>query len=302
MAIAQSRQVARMITTRTGMPVEIAGVTTRGDVSRSQLVQLGGTGVFVSALREALLAGEVDLAVHSAKDLPAGAAAGIVLAAVPTRDDSRDALVAQEGARLADLPAGARIGTGSPRRAAQLLRLRSDLRCVPIRGNADTRLGKVAEGELEGVVLGHAGLTRLGCVNAVTQVFELDEMLPAPGQGALAVECRDGELRLAALLGAVCDPASLAAVTAERSLLEALQAGCSAPIAAYATGTGQLRMQAAVMTTDGRRALRAHGAASSADARQLGRDLAEQLLGARASDSHRSPPGPPTFPGRLRQR
>ncbi len=284
MAIAQSRQVARMITTRTGMPVEIAGVTTRGDVSRSQLVQLGGTGVFVSALREALLAGEVDLAVHSAKDLPAGAAAGIVLAAVPTRDDPRDALVAQEGARLADLPAGARIGTGSPRRAAQLLRLRSDLRCVPIRGNADTRLGKVAEGELEGVVLGHAGLTRLGCVNAVTQVFELDEMLPAPGQGALAVECRDGEPRLAALLGAVCDPASLAAVTAERSLLEALQAGCSAPIAAYATGTGQLRMQAAVMTTDGRRALRAHGAASSADARQLGRDLAEQLLGARASD------------------
>jgi hydroxymethylbilane synthase len=284
MAIAQSRQVAGMITTRTGMPVEIAGVTTLGDVSRSQLAQLGGTGVFVSALREALLAGEVDLAVHSAKDLPAGAAAGIVLAAVPTRDDPRDALVAQEGAKLADLPAGARIGTGSPRRAAQLLRLRGDLRCVPIRGNADTRLGKVAEGELEGVVLGHAGLTRLGCVNAVTQVFELDEMLPAPGQGALAVECRDGEPRLAALLGAVCDLASLAAVTAERSLLEALQAGCSAPIAAYATGTGQLRMQAAVMTTDGRRALRAHGAASSADARQLGRDLAEQLLGARASD------------------
>ena len=284
MAIAQSRQVAGMITTRTGMPVEIAGVTTLGDVSRSQLAQLGGTGVFVSALREALLAGEVDLAVHSAKDLPAGAAAGIVLAAVPTRDDPRDALVAQEGAKLADLPAGARIGTGSPRRAAQLLRLRGDLRCVPIRGNADTRLGKVGKGELEGVVLGHAGLTRLGCVNAVTQVFELDEMLPAPGQGALAVECRDGEPRLAALLGAVCDLASLAAVTAERSLLEALQAGCSAPIAAYATGTGQLRMQAAVMTTDGRRALRAHGAASSADARQLGRDLAEQLLGAGASD------------------
>jgi hydroxymethylbilane synthase len=161
MAIAQSRQVAGMITTRTGTPVEIAGVTTLGDVSRSQLAQLGGTGVFVSALREALLAGEVDLAVHSAEDLPAGAAAGIVLAAVPTRDDPRDALVAQAGAKLADLPAGARTGTGSPRRAAQLLRLRGDLRCVPIRGNADTRLGKVGEGELEGVVLGHAGLTRL---------------------------------------------------------------------------------------------------------------------------------------------
>jgi hydroxymethylbilane synthase len=145
-------------------------------------------------------------------------------------------------------------------------------------------VGKVGEGELEGSYWATPAWTRLGCVNAVTQVFELDEMLPAPGQGALAVECRDGEPRLAALLGAVCDLASLAAVTAERSLLEALQAGCRAPIAAYATGTGQLRMQAAVMTTDGRRTLRAHGAASSADARQLGRDLAEQLLGARASD------------------
>ena len=284
MAIAQSRQVAGLITERTGRQVEIVGVTTLGDVSRAQLTQIGGTGVFVSALREALRGGEVDLAVHSLKDLPTGPAPGIVLAAVPARDDPRDALVGRDRAKLADLPAGARIGTGSPRRAAQLLGLRRDLHCVPIRGNAGTRLGKVAEGELDGVVLAYAGLARIGRGHAVTQVFEPDEMLPAPGQGALAVECRDGEPELAALLAAVTDEASVAAVTAERSLLEALAAGCSAPVGAYAEGTEPLRMRAAVMSTDGTRVLRAHGSASGADARRLGRDLAAELLGRGASD------------------
>jgi hydroxymethylbilane synthase len=301
MAIAQSRQVADMITDRTGRAVEIVGVTTLGDVSRAQLTQIGGTGVFVSALREALLGGEVDLAVHSLKDLPTGPAAGIVLAAVPPRDDPRDALVARDGAKLADLPPGARIGTGSPRRAAQLLGLRADLRCVPIRGNAGTRLGKVSEGELDAVVLAYAGLARIGHVGAITQVFEPDEMLPAPGQGALAVECRAGDAELAALLQLVTDEASMAAATAERSLLEALEAGCSAPIGAYAVpptrGSGgdqgfvppgsraaQLRMQAAVMSPDGSRTLRAHGGAPAADAWQLGRDLAAELLRSGASD------------------
>jgi hydroxymethylbilane synthase len=287
MAIAQSRQVADVITERTGRPVEIVGVTTLGDVSRAQLTQIGGTGVFVSALREALLGGEVDLAVHSLKDLPTGPAAGIVLAAVPPRDDPRDALVARDGAKLADLPPGSRIGTGSPRRAAQLLGLRADLRCVPIRGNAGTRLGKVSEGELDAVVLAYAGLARIGHVGAITQVFEPDEMLPAPGQGALAVECREDDAGLAALLQAVTDEASVAAVTAERSLLEALEAGCSAPIGAYAAGAAQLRMQAAVMSPDGSRMLRAHGeaaAAGAAGAWQLGRDLAAELLRSGASD------------------
>jgi hydroxymethylbilane synthase len=284
MAIAQSRQVAGLITERTGYQVEIVGVTTLGDVSRAQLTQIGGTGVFVGALREALLGGEIDLAVHSLKDLPTGSAAGIVLAAVPARDDPRDALVARDGAKLADLPAGARIGTGSPRRAAQLLGLRADLRCVPIRGNAGTRLTKVDDGEVDAVVLAYAGLARIGCVSAITQVFEPDEMLPAPGQGALAVECRDGEPELAALLGAVNDPASMAAAAAERSLLAALEAGCSAPVGAYAAGLEQLRMHAAVMSTDGSRVLRAHGVAPGADARQLGRDLAAELLRSGASD------------------
>ena len=273
-----------MITERTGRAVEIVGVTTLGDVSRAQLTQIGGTGVFVSALREALLGGQVDLAVHSLKDLPTGPAAGVTLAAVPPRDDPRDALIARDGAKLADLPPGARIGTGSPRRAAQLLGLRADLRCVPIRGNAGTRLGKVSEGELDAVVLAYAGLARIGHVGAITQVFEPEEMLPAPGQGALAVECREDDAELAALLQAVNDEPSMAAVTAERSLLEALEAGCSAPIGAYAGGSAQLRMQAAVMSPDGSRTLRAHGGAPAANAWQLGRDLAAELLRSGASD------------------
>jgi hydroxymethylbilane synthase len=292
MAIAQSRQVADLLAERTGQQVEIVGVTTLGDVSRAQLTQIGGTGVFVSALREALLSGEVDLAVHSLKDLPTGPAPGIVLAAVPPREDPRDALAARDGAKLADLPAGARIGTGSPRRAAQLLGLRADLRCVPVRGNAGTRLAKVAEGELDAVVLAVAGLARIGRLNTVTQVFEPDEMLPAPGQGALAVECRDGDPELAALLHAVTDEASVAAVTAERSLLEALAAGCSAPVGAHAAATQeQLRMHAAVLSTDGRRVLRAHGSAPAADARRLGRDLAAELLRGGASDLISAPQG-----------
>jgi hydroxymethylbilane synthase len=292
MAIVQSELVAALITERTGRPVEMVGVTTLGDVSRAQLTQIGGTGVFVSALREALLSGEVDLAVHSLKDLPAGAAPGITLAAVPPRDDPRDALVARDGAKLADLPAGARIGTGSPRRAAQLLAIRGDLQTVPIRGNAGTRLRQVTDGELDGVVLAAAGLARIGQQNAISQVFEPDEMLPAPGQGALAVECRDDDPELAGLLAAVNDEASMAAAVAERSLLEALAAGCSAPVGGYAAGTGQLLMRAAVLSPDGTRALRAHGSAPAADARRLGQDLAAELLRRGASDFISGPNGP----------
>jgi len=292
MAVVQSELVAALIAERTGRPVEIVGVTTLGDVSRAQLTQIGGTGVFVSALREALLGGEVDLAVHSLKDLPAAAAPGITLAAVPPRDDPRDALAARDGAKLADLPAGARIGTGSPRRAAQLLALRGDLRCEPIRGTAGTRLRHVTDGELDGVVLAVAGLARIGYTAAITQVFEPEEMLPAPGQGALAVECRDDDPGLAALLAAVNDEASMAAAVAERSLLEALAAGCSAPVGGYAAGTGPLAMRAAVLSPDGTRALRAHGSAPAADARRLGQDLAAELLRRGAADFISSPNGP----------
>jgi hydroxymethylbilane synthase len=279
MAMAQSGLVAQAITERTGHRVELVGVTTHGDVSRAHLTQIGGTGVFVSALRDALADGQVDLAVHSLKDLPTAQPDDIVLAAVPARDDPRDALITRSGAKLADLPPGATIGTGSPRRAAQILLLRKDLHCVPIRGNADTRLGKVLAGELDAVVLAYAGLARLGRLDAVSQVFEPDDMLPAPGQGALAVECRASDVPLSGLLAAIDDPPSRAAVAAERTLLATLEGGCHAPIAALAGGTSdELHLEAAVIAADGRQVMRERGAGAPAGAEQLGRDLARRLL------------------------
>lgn len=242
MAIAQSGDVARLITRRTGRAVDLVGITSFGDVSKEHLTQIGGTGVFVSSLRESLLRGDVDFAVHSLKDLPTGVAAGITLAAIPPRDDPRDALVGAGGAKLADLPAGARIGTGSPRRAQQLRLLRSDITCLPIRGNANTRLAKVRDGEFDAVVLAYAGLARIGLTDLVTEIFEPDAMVPAPGQGALAVECLTADTELAALLASVDHAPTRAAVTAERSLLAGLEAGCSAPVGAYATGRETLHL------------------------------------------------------------
>ena len=278
MAMIQSRQVARLITERTGRAVELVGITTFGDVSRAQLTEIGGTGVFVSGLRACLLGGEVDFAVHSLKDLPAGPTAGITLAAVTARDDPRDALAARDGAKLADLPPAARIGTGSPRRAAQLMLLRPDLRPVPVRGNAGTRLSRVTSGEVDAVVLAYAGLARVGRLDAITQVFEPDEMLPAAGQGALAVECSASRPDLASLLACADDPASHAATTAERSVLDALHAGCSAPIGAYADGTSALRLRAVVVAADGATALRASADGPAAGAVSLGRAVAAELL------------------------
>src|SRR6185437_1270384 len=236
MAIAQSTTVARMVTARTGRAVEIVGITTAGDTSKAQLTQIGGTGVFVSALRESLMSGEIDFAVHSLKDLPVASVPEISMAAVPPRDDARDALVARNGAKLADLPSGARIGTGSPRRAAQLLLMRPDVKPVAIRGNAGTRLAKITSGEVDAVVLAYSGLARIGRLDVVSQAFEPDEMLPAPGQGALAVECLASRPDVIDLLGNVDDRASRAATEAERSVLAALEAGCSAPVGAYAAG------------------------------------------------------------------
>jgi hydroxymethylbilane synthase len=278
MAMIQSQHVADLITERTGRAVELVGITTFGDVSRANLAQIGGTGVFVSGLRASLLAGDIDFAVHSLKDLPVAQPDGIEMAAVPGRDDPRDALAARDGAKLADLPPGAKIGTGSPRRAAQLLLLRSDVVPVPVRGNADTRLGRVTSGEVDAVVLAYAGLARLARLDAVTQVFEPDEMLPAPGQGALAVECRSDQPGLAALLACADDPATRAATTAERSLLAALEAGCSAPVGGYAAGTDGLRLRAVVVAADGETALRASAGAPAAEAERLGREVAAELL------------------------
>jgi hydroxymethylbilane synthase len=278
MAMAQSTAVAGMVMEQTGVEVELVGLTSFGDVSQADLTQIGGTGVFVSTLRTCLLAGDIDLAVHSLKDLPTAGVPGIALAAVPVRGDPRDALVARDGAKLADLPAGALIGTGSPRRAAQLRLMRPDTRPVPVRGNAGTRLAKVTSGELDAVVLACAGLDRIGHRDLVTEVFEPDEMIPAPGQGALAVECRDTDPGLAGLLACVDDPDSRAAVTAERAVLAELQAGCHAPVGAYAVATDMLRLTAVVIGDDGAPPVGASAAAPAGEAARLGREVARELL------------------------
>jgi hydroxymethylbilane synthase len=285
MAIAQSTGVAELLTARTGRPVRLVGVTTAGDTSKAQLAQIGGTGVFVSALRDHLRGGDIDFAVHSLKDLPARPGEGMLLAAVPPREDPRDALVTGNGGKLADLPPGARIGTGSPRRAAQLRLLRADLEPVPVRGNAGTRLAKVESGELDAVVLAYAGLARIGRLDVISQIFEVDEMLPAPGQGALAAECLASRGDIAELLAFVDDAASRAATAAERSVLAAFQAGCSAPIGAYASGTNELRLDAVVVAADGGTALRCSATGPAGEAERLGQAVAADLL-ARGADRY----------------
>ncbi len=234
LATTQSSWVADLLRSN-GSEVELVEVTTHGDVNRAPLAQIGGTGVFVSALRDALLAGEVDLAVHSLKDLPTAPADGLALAAVPEREDARDALVAAGGRTLAELPSGSRVGTGSPRRHALLLALRPDLDVVAIRGNIDTRVGFVTSGELDAVVLAAAGLARIGRSDEVSEFFDPGTFVPAPGQGALAVECRADDDEVLAALARLDAPAVRRAVAAERQVLASLEAGCSAPVGAHAS-------------------------------------------------------------------
>ncbi|MGW5663072.1 hydroxymethylbilane synthase [Streptomyces sp. NPDC003758] len=238
LAMAQSGQVADAVRRVTGRPVELVEITTYGDTSREHLAQIGGTGVFVTALRDALLRGEVDFAVHSLKDLPTAQPEELVLAAVPVREDPRDVIVARDALKFTDLPRGARVGTGSPRRMAQLNAYARghglDIETVPIRGNIDTRVGYVRSGELDAVVLAAAGLNRIGRIDEVTDFLSVDTVLPAPGQGALAIECAADNADLIAALAELDDPFTRAAVTAERSLLAALEAGCSAPVGALA--------------------------------------------------------------------
>ena len=298
LATAQARRVADDLTARTGRPVELVPVTTHGDVSREALSQIGGTGVFVSALREALLAGEIDLAVHSLKDLPTADPEGIVLAAVPPREDPRDVLVARDGLTLGELPAGARVGTGSPRRAAQLRALGLGLEVVDVRGNVDTRLRLVADGEVDAVVLARAGLARLGRLDEITEVIDPLQMLPAPGQGALAVECRtptgvDGtSTDLIDVLGTLDDAATRQVVSAERTLLATLEAGCSAPVGAYGEAADPepgehvhaLYLRAVVCAVDGSASVRLSATGPLDEAARIGRVLAAELLAEGAAD------------------
>lgn len=288
LALAQSGAIAERIRTELGRGVELVRIVTRGDVDKAAIAQIGGTGVFVTALRDALAAREVDLAVHSYKDLPTAAAPGLVIAAVPLREDPRDALVARDGLTLGELPAGARIGTGSPRRTAQLLGLGLGHEVVAIRGNVDTRIGKVRSGELDAVVLARAGLHRLGRVDEATEVIDPLTMLPAPAQGALALECRQDDADLRALLAGLDDEDSRAAVAAERAMLGALEAGCSAPVGALAQvaegddGT-EIYLRGLVAAMDGTDAVRLSATGPTTEAAEVGRRLAAELLDLGAS-------------------
>ena len=272
-----------------GVKAEAVEIVTTGDRSSAALTQIGGTGVFVSALRDALLAGEIDVAVHSYKDLPTAAAPGLVVAAVPLREDPRDVLVARDGLTLGELPPGAVIGTGAPRRAAQIRALGLGVELVPIRGNVDTRLGKVSSGELDAVVLARAGLARLDRLDAVTETLDPLLLLPAPAQGALAVECRASDGELVAQLAALDHADSRAAVLAERALLAALEAGCTAPVgglAVIAEGEygPELFLRGSVTAADGSDAVRLSATGPVTDAQAIGRRLAADLLADGAND------------------
>ena len=294
LALAQSGHVATAVAERLGRPVELVRVQTEGDLSSAAIAQMGGTGVFVTALRDALRAGEVDLAVHSFKDLPTAPAEGLVVAAVPVREDPRDVLVARDGLTLSDLGAGARLGTGSPRRTAQLLGLGLGFDVVPIRGNVDTRIGKVRSGELDAVVLARAGLARLDRLDDATEVLDPLTVLPAPAQGALAVECRSADVDLVALLAALDDRDSRTAVAAERALLGALEAGCTAPVGALAViaegdgdgdGDGlEIYLRGVVAAIDGTDAVRLSATGPTSEAEEVGRRLAAELLDLGAAD------------------
>jgi hydroxymethylbilane synthase len=304
LALAQTGTIAAALE-QAGEIVEIVKISTPGDLSSAPIPQIG-VGVFTSALREALLRNEIDVIVHSYKDLPTAPEPGIVLAAVPLRGDPRDALIARDGLTLGELPAGSKVGTGSPRRTAQLHALGLGLEILPIRGNIDTRMRKVTDGELDAVVLARAGLVRIGRGDEITETLDPIQMLPAPAQGALAVECRVDDVDVEHLLrSTVDDEATRFAVTAERALLAALEAGCSAPVGALAEVVEDLDDDGKVIMRISLRGtaavdfgsasvemLRASAIAETHQAEELGRTVAAELLdlGAGALSGPRNTP------------
>lgn len=276
-----------------GHAVELIEIATHGDVDRARPIEeLGTLGVFTKAIQQALLDGEVDLAVHSLKDLPTEPVDGLVLAAVPVRESAADVLVERRGTRseereqvskghpvLSSLSSGARVGTGSLRRQAQLRHLRPDLLVEEVRGNVDTRLRKLDEGQFDAIVLAQAGLRRLGLADRVSWVLPFEVMLPAVGQGSLGIECRANDDNTLAALRPLDDFESHAAVTAERALLAHLRGGCMAPVGAIARVDGEhLKLQAAVLSLDGTQRVEASGIAVLGHAEALGKQVAEWLI------------------------
>jgi hydroxymethylbilane synthase len=303
LATTQAGHVADLIRTRLGRETELVEITTDGDRTQAAGIPLtdvpaSGTGVFVGALRDALLDGRVDVAVHSLKDLPTYPAAGITLAAVPEREDSRDVVVARDGLTLGELPVGSRVGTGSPRRVAQLHALGLGLELVGVRGNIDTRVRKVHDGELDAVILARAGLARIGRLDEVTEVLDPLQVLPAPGQGALAIECRSDDA-LATELAGLDDPRTRAAVEAERAVLATLEGGCSAPIGVLADVVegddgDELWVRAVALSLDGALSVRMSASGATADAIGVGNRLASDMLADGAGQLNPSAADPAT--------
>lgn len=282
--------IQRLQAAHTGLDCSEHVITTTGDrVLDRPLPEIGGKGLFTSELEDALLSGRVDAAVHSLKDLPVEDTPGIVVAAIPEREAAQDVLVTSNGQKLSDLPEGARVGTCSLRRTAQLLAHRPDLTILPLRGNVDSRVRKVMNGEYDAIVLAQAGLIRLGLESSISEIFPLDVMLPAPGQGALAVQCRADDEETIRLLTAIHDPLTAAAVDSERSFLSSLGGGCSLPVAAFAQkNNGSIILTGAVFSSDGKQSIRL--SAVDKEAQKLGQRLADLVLERGAADLLRAVP------------
>ncbi len=297
LATTQARLIANLLNSNSGLEIRESIIRTAGDDTSISLAQLARPGVFVTALREALKVGEVDLIVHSYKDLPSLPEPGIVIAAVPKREDYRDALISRDNLTLLELPAGAKIGTSSPRRAARINHLRSDLKLHPMRGNVDSRLAKVARGEFDAAVLAVAGLNRVGYAEKISEYFTLDQLLPAPAQGALAVECRSDDVELIAMLSALEDPHTRVTTTAERAVLIGISATCATAIGALATySDGILHLVAELSAADADEHERSFASQSEVglldllSAHTLGLSVAAQImqtkLGLRLGSAH----------------
>ncbi len=278
LALWQAEWVASQLRTL-GHVAQLEIISTQGDVSTQPLSQVGGQGLFTKEIQRELLAGRVDVAVHSLKDLPTQPIPGLKLAAVPARETTDDVLISQSGATFDELPARARVGTGSSRRVAQLRHWRSDIDVLDIRGNVDSRLAKLDRGDYEAIILAAAGLTRLGLQDRITERLDPQKMLPAVGQGALGLECREDDAETLAALAKLNHPDSQAEVTAERSLLLSLLAGCLAPVAARGHAeAGNLRLVARVLSLDGQQVIGGSTSGPIASATQLGQQLAQTML------------------------
>lgn len=274
----QTARVSEALRTLAGLTCEEVLIATEGDrVLDRPLPEIGGKGVFTEAIETALRDGAIDFAVHSLKDLPVEPSPGLCLAAIGMREDPRDVLIAREPWTLATLPPGATVGTCSTRRSAQLLAARPDLAMAPLRGNVDTRVRKALRGDYDTIVIAAAGVIRLGLADAIREVLPLEVVMPAPGQAALAVQCRESDAAIRAALAALDEPAVRAAVEAERAFLEGLGGGCAAPIAAHASAdAARVALRGVVASLDGSRVVRVEGNAPVAESRALGLSLARQ--------------------------